>query len=199
MVKAKKVCKWNRDRMDRNRKELQELKELDELDSLRERTSAVEKADITILRAEEERRKPENAFTSEYVDLLTAQICDLEEKINALAYTDKNYLREEKVEVLYEKELLQHTTIAKLKEFLKTKQREEFWMRGRGYINCTGNKDKLVGRVKKILKDIEQHKWAAGKRTLPTNRYAKKRRRPACIPGTLTNPSSARSSLCSNV
>jgi len=76
--------------------------------------------------------------------------------VQRICKQSKRSLKKEELKVLKEWDLLKYTTMKQLKDFLKEKRSENYFIRGYGYIKLTGKKDTISRRVKRVLDQMEQ-------------------------------------------
>jgi len=76
--------------------------------------------------------------------------------VKGICKQSKNSLKKEELRVLKEWDLLKYTTQKQLKEFLREKRRENYFIRGYGYIKLSGTKETIAKRVKRVLDQMEQ-------------------------------------------
>jgi len=64
-------------------------------------------------------------------------------------------LRREELKVLKQWDMLKYTTTKQLKDFLREKRKEKYFIRGYGFIGLSGTKETLAKRVKRVLDQME--------------------------------------------
>jgi len=92
----------------------------------------------------------------EWTSKLVQRVETAQSVVKRICKQSKNSLKKEELRVLKEWDLLKYTTLKQLKDFLKDKRSQNYFIRGYGYIKLSGAKDTIARRVKRVLDQMEQ-------------------------------------------
>jgi len=87
---------------------------------------------------------------------IVKRVEDVYSQVQGFCRKSKSQLKKEELRVLKQWDMLKYTTFKQLKDFLREKRNEKYFIRGYGFIKLAGSKKTLAKRVKRVLDQIEQ-------------------------------------------
>jgi len=145
---AKRALKTLNDNVSKNYTEVHELKgKVGSIDNPR---------NVNDLKPLEKRLYKLEKDELEKTTAIVKRVEDVYSQVQGFCRKSKSQLKKEELRVLKQWDMLKYTTFKQLKDFLREKRNEKYFIRGYGFIKLAGSKKTLAKRVKRVLDQIEQ-------------------------------------------